>query len=159
MSIAISYTCGNADGSAGLGFDTANAISGSTSTVITTPPQGTNTATFGVQCRHQGLTANAQCSIQVGRASIVLVATPRTVAPQASSTIGWVTSGMQSCVISSPTLSDFTTRNATNTSVSGAAITPPLATTTDFVLGCTTVGGSARQATTTVVVSATSTSN
>ena len=158
MSIAISYTCGNATGSAGLGFDTQNATSGATSTIIANPPQGTNTANFGVQCLNGSLSANAQCSVQIGRASIVLVATPRTIAPNASSTIGWVTSGMQSCVISSPTLPDFTTQNATNTSVTGAVVSPMLSTTTSFVLGCTTVGGSTRQATTTVIVSATSTS-
>lgn len=157
MSVAIAYTCGNATGSEALGFDSGNATSGSTSTVLTTPPSGVNTATFGIACKNSGVVAKAECSVQVGRPSIVLVATPKIVKSGESSNIGWITSGMKSCVISSPTLVDFTAQNATNTSVSGAVTTPSLTADTTFQLMCTTVGSSARAASTTVLIATSTT--
>lgn len=157
MSIAIAYTCGNATGSQGNGFDTQSATSGSTSTAIAMPPAGINTATYGVQCANQSLTAKAECSIQIGRPSIVLVATPKIVASGKTATIGWITSGMKTCVVSSPTLADFTAQNATNTSVSGAATTPALTADADFLLHCATVGGAFRDATTTVQIATSTT--
>jgi hypothetical protein len=157
MSIAIAYSCGNATDATSQGFLTGGALSGSTSTVITTPPPNANSATFGITCRNQNLTANAQCSVQIGRASIILVANPKVVEEGEGTTIGWITSGMQSCVISSPDLGDFTAENADNTSVNGMASTSPLTSDARFLLHCLTVGGNTRDATTTVEVMATST--
>lgn len=152
MSVAISYSCGNATGSTGQGFDTQNQTSGSTTTVITTPPAGATGANYLLNCTNQGASAQAQCSVQIGNPSIVLVANPKVVDPGSASTIGWVTSGMQSCVISSPELPDFTAANANNTSPSGMASTTPLSTPVHILLHCVTVGGGIRDATTTVGV-------
>ena len=90
--------------------------------------------------------------MQVARPTIVLIANPASVESGKTSALGWVTSGMKSCVISSPDLSDFTSQNANNTSVNGTAITPPLSSTSVFVLNCNTAGGSTRQASTTVKI-------
>jgi hypothetical protein len=157
MSIAIAYSCTNATASTGSGFDTAGATSGSTTTVLANPPAGANTANFGITCTNQSLIGRAQCSVQIGRPSIVLVANPRIVASGASSTIGWITSGMSTCVVSSPDLPAFTTTNASNTSVNGMAITPPITANAGILLHCVTVGGSTRDATTTVLVATSTT--
>ena len=151
MSLAISYSCfsGTSEGS---GFQTNGAQSGSATVTVANPPANTNTATYGLKCTNQGQTATAQCTVQVGRPFIVLVANPRAVASSTASRLGWVTSGMQSCVISSPDLPAFTAQNAGNTSVSGTATTPPLNSAARFFLNCTTVGGGTRQASTTVSI-------
>ena len=152
MSVAIAYSCTNATGSAGSGFDTDGATSGATTTVIANPPAGTNTATFGIVCTNQNLVGRAECKVQIGRPSIILVANPRIVQSGASSTIGWITSGMRSCVVSSPDMPAFTAENADNTSVNGMATTSPLTSGVRIRLNCTTVGGGVRVATTTVSV-------
>jgi hypothetical protein len=69
-----------------------------------------------------------------------------------SSTIGWLTSGMQKCVVSSPDMPDFTAANASNTSVNGMATTSPLTDPARILLTCTTIGGATKSATTTVSV-------
>jgi hypothetical protein len=154
MSIAISFSCGNATGSAGQGFDTANRLSGSASTTIANPPAGATKATFGLQCINGSVPATASCSVDIARPSIILVANPKVVAENASSTIGWITTGMQSCTVSSPDLPEFTALNAMSTTTGGAAITPPLSQSATFLLHCTTLGGQTKDATTTVQVGA-----
>lgn len=152
QTIAISFGCGNASGSAGSGFDTGNQLSGSASTTISNPPAGAKSATYALLCRNQSATTQAQCSVAITRPSIILVANPKVIAVNASSTIGWVTTGMQSCVISSPDSQQFTAQNATNNSVNGVAITPALASSASFILNCTTMGGQSKSATTVVQV-------
>ena len=155
MEALITFSC-SAGTSSGSGFNTNGAQSGSATTTLSAPPGNTNTANFGLTCTNAGLTGSAQCSIQVGKPGIVLVANPKTVVSGKTSALGWVTSGMQKCIISSPNLSDFTSQNADKTSVNGTATTPPLtatnsATTTyNFLLSCVTLGGGTRQASTTV---------
>ena len=151
MSLAISYSCSSGT-SAGSGFQTNGAQSGSATVTIANPPNNTNTATYGLTCTNQNQTASAQCTVQVGRPSIILIANPKAVATSTASRLGWVTSGMQSCVISSPDLPAFTLQNANNTSVNGTATTPPLNSAARFLLHCTTVGGGTRQASTTVSI-------
>jgi hypothetical protein len=152
MDIAISFSCGNADSSAGSGFDTGGKTFGSATTTLSNPPAGATAATYSLQCRNRSAATQTQCSVQITRPSIILVANPKIVTAGASSTIGWLTTGMQSCIISSPDSQQFTAENATNKSISGAAVTPPLNSSANFVLSCTTLGGSAKQATTTVQV-------
>ncbi len=154
MSIAISYACTNSTASASTAFSTGGALSGSATVVVANPPAGTNTAIYGIGCSNNnpGQTAAAQCTVQVGKPSIVLVANPKAVATSTASQLGWVTSGMQSCVISSPDLPAFTAQNAGNTIVSGTATTPPLSSAARFLLHCITVGGGTRDATTTVSI-------
>ena len=157
-SVAISYSCANATGSSGAGFTTNNQTSGSTSTVITAPPSGTNTANFGLTCTNGSQAAGAQCSVQINQPAIVLVANPQTVPSGQPSSIGWVTAGMQSCVISSPQDATFTASNASNQSINGVAQTDAITQSTEFDLTCTTLGGQTKGASTILVVgSATST--
>ena len=151
MSIAISYSC--AAGTASGGGFTASGQSGTSTAIIATPPDGTNTATYSLSCVNGGQTAGAQCSIQVAAPSIVLVANPKTIHAGGTSQIGWITSGMQSCVISSPDQPNFTAQNASNTSVGGTAQTDAIATSSaSFNLHCQTTAGGTRDATTTVSV-------
>lgn len=146
MSVAVSYSCGNSTSSAGSGFDTGGATSGSASVTVDNPPAGATAVTYGVQCRSAASAASAQCTVQLARPSIILVANPKVVEPNASSTIGWLTTGMDSCVISSPDLPEFTAQNALNTSVNGTALTPAIPHATEFILTCTTLGGATRDA-------------
>jgi hypothetical protein len=151
-SVAISYSCQNATGSSGGGFSTNNQLSGSASTTISAPPSGTNTANFGLTCTNNGQTASAQCSVQVNQPAIDLVADPQAVPSDQTSSIGWITAGMQSCIISSADDATFTSNNAGNTSVSGVAQTDAITGPTNFTLTCQTLGGQTKTATTEVTV-------
>ncbi len=161
MSVAISFTCTNATGStgAGQGFETNNETSGSRSVTIENPPAGATGVNFGLTCRNQNLTAKAECSVQIARPTIILLANPKHVASGESSRVGWVTSGMQSCVVSSPQMPGFTTQNANNTSVNGTATTSPLTRDTTVVLTCQTIGGNTKAASTTITVGDSATSS
>ncbi|HVM73422.1 MAG TPA: hypothetical protein VMU13_00900 [Candidatus Paceibacterota bacterium] len=152
MTVSMSYSCTDATGSSGGGFSTGNQLSGSTQTVITAPPPGNNTASYTLTCLNQSLTASAQCAIQINQPSIVLVANPNVVTSGSASAIGWVTSGMKSCIISSPDSSSFTSANASNTSVNGIATTSALTAPMTVALNCTTINGGTRQATATITI-------
>jgi Tfp pilus assembly protein PilV len=147
MPVAVAYMCTNATGSSGNGFSTGNQLSGTTTVTIAKPPQGANTATYGLTCTNGSLSASDQCSIQVSQPSIVLVANPQTVSKGDTTTIGWVTSSMQECIISSPEQSDFTARNQNNQAVNGVASSSPIVVQTHFVLTCQTLGGQTKSAT------------
>jgi hypothetical protein len=150
---AISYSCQRAADSIGGGFDTRGQLAGATTTTIGNPPAGTNTATYTLGCRNVvGLVVGAQCSVQINKPLIALTTIPSSVTSGATSTVGWVTSGMQSCVISSPDNVAFTMQNASSTNVNGVAITPPLTSTTRIQLTCTTFGGGTRATSTTIGV-------
>jgi hypothetical protein len=152
QAVSISYACANATGSTGTGFSTNGALSGSLTVDAPTPPAGQNTVTYTLTCLNQGVTSSAQCQVQLGKPGIVLVTNPKAVHGGETSLIGWISSGMQSCVISSPDQSDFTQRNANNTNPNGAATSSPITGTTRFQLDCTTLGGVTKQATTTVTM-------
>ena len=160
MMVSMSYSCANATGSAGSGFVTGNQLSGSTTTVISVSPAGANTASYGLTCINQSpnqsltqsLTAGAQCSILINQPSIVLVANPSVVASSTATAIGWVTTGMKACTISSPNSASFTAANAGNTSVNGTATTSPLTASLTVVLNCQTLGGGTRSASTVVTI-------
>ncbi|MDO8575947.1 MAG: hypothetical protein Q7R90_01390, partial [bacterium] len=82
------------------------------------------------------------------------VANPKTVQSGEISLLSWLTTGMDSCVISSPDQADFTLRNSSYTSVTGAATTSPVASSgAMFLLHCETLAGGIRDATTTIGVS------
>jgi hypothetical protein len=151
MTLAISYSC-SAGIASGNGFTVTTQPAGSATTTVGTPPAGANTATYSLTCTNQGQTVGAQCSVQISRSSIILVANPKTVQSGVTSQLGWITTGMQSCVISSPDQSDFTSRNAYNTSPNGTAVTSPITSTSTFLLHCLTTGGISKDATTTVSV-------
>lgn len=152
MQVSISYACQNANTSSGEGFSTSGQLSGSATTTVASPSLGSTTVTYGVTCSKDGVTDSAQCTTNVNKPSIVLVANPRDIDEGERTTIGWVTGAMDKCVISSPTLSDFTEENKGNTSVSGSVRTPALTRDTNFVLTCTTKAGTTKTAETTVRV-------
>lgn len=149
----LSYLCRNAADSIGGGFDTQGQPSGTASVIIPMPPFNSNTATYTLGCRNSaGAVVGAQCSVQINKPQIALTADPATIAPGTASTVGWVTSGMQSCVVSSPDNAAFTAQNAGITNVNGVAPTPPLSETMHVQLDCTTFGGGARTASTVITV-------
>jgi hypothetical protein len=151
MPLTITYSCSSGK-SEGAGFDTGGAPSGSATITIPNPPTNTNIATYGLKCTDGAAVATKQCSVQVAKPGIVLVANPKAVQSGKTSAIGWITSGMSTCVISSPQLQNFTDEHRNTTNVNGSVATPPLTGTSDFVLKCTTIGGSSRAATTTVTI-------
>lgn len=157
MSVAITYGCTNSTSSVGNGFSTDGALSGATSTIIANPPQGASGKNFQITCINQGAVAREECTVQIARPTIVLVANPQNVRSGDTSGVGWVTSGMQACSVSSPDMADFTSRNVNNTSVNGMATTSALTKSVNIVLRCTTVAGGTRTATTTIGVTGTST--
>lgn len=146
MELAISYSC-SAGVSKGSGFTAdagqsgGGAHSGSASVTIETPPANTNTATYTLTCTDQGRSSNASCNVQIGKPGIVFTTNPSKVAPGETATLGWVTAGAESCVISSPTDAAFTDENAYNKSVNGTATTLPITSNTEFIVRCTTHGG------------------
>ena len=151
QTLAITYGCSSGTASS-TSFTVTTQPGGSATTIVGNPPANTNTATYTLSCTDQGKTSGAQCSVQVSRPNIILVANPKTVAPEGISLLSWLTSGMKSCVISSPDQPDFTQRNAANTSVTGVATSSPISSQAQFLLHCETVAGSVRDATTTVSV-------
>ena len=139
--ITISYSCANATGSSGNGFSTSNQLSGSVTATVTTPSSDATSINYTLTCTNQKQAASAQCAVQVTQPSIVIVANPNAIAVGASSTIGWVTSGMQSCVVSSPDNSAFTSANALNLSINGIVQTPILTAPMTAVLTCQSTTG------------------
>lgn len=149
MTIMLSYACTNATASSGSGFDTGNQLSGSTTTVIQVPSDGTNLVNYTLTCTNSSgaspLSSSAQCAVQTGKPSIMLVATPEKVPSGQEAALGWVTVGQQSCTIADADYSDWTAQNAGNTSVAGTATTPPITHDTTVTLTCRTVGGATQQ--------------
>ena len=150
MSIAISYSCAQGTAS-GSGF-TASGQSGTSTALVAAPPQGSNTATYALTCSNGQATSGAQCSIQISQPSIILVANPATISSGQTSLLGWVTTGMQSCVVSSPQDATFTSQNSSNTSPNGTATTLAASSTENYLLHCVTVSGGTKDASTTVQV-------
>ncbi len=149
--LALSFSCENAFKSEGTGFDTDDRLTGAVSVFAIKPSPGTNTATYSLTCTNVlGMTSGAQCSVLVGDPLIALIGNTTTVASGDSATIGWITSGMRSCVVSSPDLPDFTAANAGFTTTSGVATTSSIAGATHFLLHCETLGGQSSEASTTI---------
>lgn len=145
VSVPITFSCTNAVSSTGSGFSTGGALSGSASPVVAKPPAGADIVSYGLTCTaSNNQTASKRCDARINVTSIVMVANPKEVRAQASTTIGWVSRGMKTCVISSPDapqgslLEKFNDDNRTILNVSGIAVTPPLTTDTDFLLSCVT---------------------
>ncbi|OGG50933.1 hypothetical protein A2763_02760 [Candidatus Kaiserbacteria bacterium RIFCSPHIGHO2_01_FULL_54_36] len=154
MPINISYSCAAGTASS-TGFTVTTQPSGTTTATIANPPAGANTATYALMCSNEGKTAGAQCSVQINKPSIILVANPKSVVSGRTSLIGWTTTGMNACVISSPADDQalFTYRNSSNTSKSGAAETSAITKATTFVLTCETMAGAIKSASISVGVS------
>lgn len=152
MQVAIAYSCANATTSSGNGFTTNGALSGSATATISSQGLGLPTQNLTLTCSKDGVTHSAGCEIQVNKPVIIFVSNPKQIKAGETANVGWVTSGMQSCVVSSPSQSGFTSENASNASPSGVAKTPPLTEDTQFVLTCTTGGGNTKTAELTVDV-------
>ncbi len=164
MTIGMSFSCTSSNGSVHpvASFNTdvekhcadSSCTSGSAEFVATKLPLGASAQNISLTCASQGQQSQpAVCSIQVGNPAIVMVVNPNEIAAGADANIGWVTVGMQSCTISSPSLPEFNAANAANTSPSGVAKSPALSSDTSFVLSCTTLAGQTKTASTTVSVS------
>jgi len=149
MNVAITYSCVNATSSEGAGFSTGGKLAGSATAVVVAPQEG-NTVIYGITCKREQQTVTEQCKVEVSKPSIVLIANPREVVRGEKSTIGWVTAGMRSCIISSQDMPEFTERNASNTSVNGMATTDSILSEVTVTLKCTTLGGGTKSATATV---------
>ncbi len=151
MTLAISYSCTSGTASSNA-FQVTTQPSGTATLPVATPPIGANTATYSVLCTSGTQTSVAQCSIQVANPSIVFAGSPPAVQAGSTSVLGWVTSGMKSCVVSSPDQADFTARNASITTPNGTAVSSPISASTRFLLQCETQAGGTRSATTTITV-------
>lgn len=152
--VNITYACANGAtvaSSTGFSLASTGALSGTASATVQKPGSGT-TITYGLTCTNASvtpaLTASEQCTVRVASPTIVLVATPEKIVQSEAdeekrkSTIGWVTSGMQKCTISSPDFATWSEQQAGNTSVAGAVVSPVIPPTgAQFNLGCTTLGG------------------
>lgn len=152
--INITYACANgATTASSTGFSIASetTLSGTASATAQKPASG-QTTTYALTCTNTSttpvLSASEQCTVRVATPTIVLVATPEKISQaeadeeKRKSTIGWVTSGMQKCAISSPDFATWSEQQASNTSVAGAAISPIIPPTgAQFNLACTTLGG------------------
>lgn len=150
MQVAISYACQNATLSSGTNFSTNGALSGSA--IETISPSMTSSQVFSLRCTNESATHVAQCSVQINKTSIAFVANPSVVQKGKGTSLGWVTSGMSSCVVSSASLPVFTADNENNTSPAGVAQTGPLTSNTVFDLTCTSKSGAVKKVSTTVEV-------
>jgi hypothetical protein len=147
----VTYSCTNAQTSTGYGFTTNGQLTG-VATATIDPPEGATGANYAIKCESNGVSSGAQCTVQIAKVSISLRAAPETVASGKQALIGWVTTGMKSCVVSSPDQADFTARNASLKNTSGVATSSPITQTTDFYLNCITVSGASREEKVTVHV-------
>lgn len=152
MTIAIAFNCTNASTSAGSGFSTGGATSGSTSTIARLPLTGEKVITYGITCSQQGVMTSAQCSVKIASSTITLKANPAAVPRAATTTVGWTTTDMRECTASSPQMPDFTERNADRKHTNAIVATPPITEDADIVLRCTTLSGTVKIATTTIYV-------
>ena len=151
MTVAITFSCANSKTSKGEGFSTGDKLSGATTTEITSAAKNGEEKVFQLTCANaEEKTSSAQCKVQVVKTSIVLVSNPQSVVSGEAASIGWVTTGMKSCIVSSPDLPDFTSKNAANTSVNGMASTGPITSDSTIDLKCETAAGSTKTATTVI---------
>ncbi len=149
--IAISFACTNNATSTAVGFDTGGASSGSAQAVTATSSTASN-ATYTLSCTAGGVTQSSSCTVTLNRPNIMVAATPKNVQSGGIASIGWVSTGMSSCGISSADLPDFTVANKDITSVSGLATTTALYATSTIDISCTILGGGTRTASVTIGV-------
>lgn len=150
MKIAISYGCSSGT-AVGQGFTTSG-NSGSAEVTLTSPGAGISTVNYGLTCTNQGTTESKQCTVRINKPSLIFVANPKVINSGERSALGWVTAGIESCVVSSPDNATFTSENAGNAKKSGTVYSPTLTADTTFVLSCTTLSGGTRTASTTIDV-------
>jgi hypothetical protein len=150
--VAVAYTCTEATSSKGNGFDSGGKLSGTATISLNSVPGNAGSANYSITCINSGRSTTSTCSVQIARPAISFVAQPPSVVSGATTTLGWTTRDMQSCVVSSPDQADFTERNKNAKSTTGVATSSPITGTTQFVLDCTTRGGAKKTATTTVVL-------
>lgn len=149
--IAISFACTNNATSTGVGFDTGGASSGSAQATAATSSTASN-ATYTLSCTAGGVTQSSSCTVTLNRPNIMVAATPQKVESGGIASIGWVSTGMSSCSISSVDLPDFTVANQDIHSVSGLATTTALYASSTIDISCTTLGGGTRSASVTIEV-------
>ncbi|HEY4488710.1 MAG TPA: hypothetical protein VJB97_04285, partial [Candidatus Paceibacterota bacterium] len=148
--VTIVWRCEHASSTKSVGFNTGGALFGTTTRRVS--EASATTTNYSLTCLRGEKTADAECSVDVARPTIILIANPQSVVRGETSTIGWTTTGMESCVVSSPHMPEFTTRNAGNTSVNGVAETSPITFPVRVDLECTTQGGATRTVQTNITV-------
>lgn len=148
--INMTYSCTNSTTSTGYGFTTGGAVSGATTSTTLNAPENAAGANFALKCENGSLSAAAQCTVQIAKVSISLRAEPEVASIGSRALIGWVTTGMESCTISSPDQPEFTDRNASRKTTAGIATTSPITADSNFVLNCKTLTGGFKQETVTV---------
>lgn len=151
MQVGITFACSSGT-AVGQGFSTNGQNSGSAQATTTSPGAGIQAINYGLTCTNQGVSESKQCTVTLNKPSLIFVANPKEINSGERSAIGWVTAGIESCIISSPELSSFTSEHASSPKKSGTVQTPALAADATFVLKCTTLAGGTRTATTTVDV-------
>ncbi|MCR4325399.1 MAG: hypothetical protein NUV59_01160, partial [Patescibacteria group bacterium] len=85
-------------------------------------------------------------SIEINQPSIIFIANPKTVPSGMTTILGWITTGMKSCVVSSPDSEEFTLLNVANTSPNGTSESLAIESQTTFVLSCTTNANQIKEA-------------
>lgn len=149
--VAISFACTNNATSTGVGFDTGGASSGSAQAITATSSTASN-ATYTLSCTAGGVTQSSSCTVTLNHPNIMVAATPKKVESGGIASIGWISTGMSSCSISSVDLPDFTVANKDIHSVSGLATTTALYASSTIDVSCTTLGGGTRSASVTIEV-------
>ncbi len=160
MSVPITFSCTNSQSSTGSGFSTNGVVpTGTAAVIVQKPPAGADTVSYGLTCTaSNNQTASKRCDVKINVTSIIMIANPRQIATSATSTLGWVTRGMKTCIISSPdaptgsALERFNQDNAEIKNASGVAITPRLTADTTFKLSCVTKADQPKSSTITVKV-------
>lgn len=150
MKVAIVWNCSGATASRGLGFDSAGRLSGAIDITLSDVPENAASAKYGIACTNQSLGTTTECAVEIVWPRISLRVDPPAVPEGQTTVIGWTTTGMRSCVISSEEQLDFTRRNASATSTTGIATSSPIIEETHFALNCITLTGGTRAATATV---------
>lgn len=156
MPVSISWSCTGAASSAGTGFSTGGLLASSTTITAATIGLGKSVdTTYGLSCTDaQSQVVTTQCVVKTVNPWITFVSVPKDVQSGGKSTLGWITGGMQGCTVSSRDYAGFTAEHAgpDKKKPNGSVSTPELTRTSTFWLTCTTIGGSTKEASTTIGV-------
>lgn len=118
--VRIAYSCGNSAKSAGNGFDTGGRLWGVASVVLKRSGSDTSTP-FTLTCTSEdGRTAKARCDIRIGKPSVTLSASAKTVRAEDTTRLYWTGINVDRCIIYQPDESPV------SGGASGAFTTKPL---------------------------------
>lgn len=122
------YACGDASSRAeGVGFETSGAVAGKTTVYPDSP------ATFEIACSEG---TSAQCSVDVIKPSLAIIATPSNTVRNRTVDISWRAEEVTDCIVRSNMHSTFSRRGIT-----GDVVSPSISQNTIFTLVCETEVG------------------